>query len=126
MKIRNIGNISIRKLSYISYLHRGLCTIDTFCYLDIIAKKPYFINSFCEYNNINWDKIILLNDGIAFVDELYDEKAVFYITEKGKIDDYNFDYFGKLKSISLSGDFIRLINDNNRVYNFNIKSKRFI
>ena len=48
------------------------------------------------------------------------------MNRKRKIKEYKFDYFGKLKNISFSGDFIRLINDNNMVYNFNIKRKKFI
>ena len=96
--IHLIGQFPNGNFAYISYIHRSLYTNNSFCYFDIIAKKSYFIKSFDEYNDINWNKIILLNDGIGFVDELFDKKAVFYITEKGKIKEYKLDYLVSLKT----------------------------
>ena len=77
---------------YISFIHRPIFTQDTFYYFDIEKKVRYKIEEFGEYDDIYFSDIIILEDGIAFMNsfcansEFKWEKL--YITENINIKSY--------------------------------------
>ncbi len=88
---------------YISFIHRPIFTQDTFYYFDIKKKERYKLEEFGEYDGIYFLDIIILKDGIAFMNSFcansdYKWKKL-YITENINIKSYEINSTSEIKKL---------------------------
>ena len=114
---------------YISFIHRPIFTQDTFYYFDIEKKEIYKIEEFGEYDDIYLSDIIILEDGIAFMNsfcansEFKWEKL--YITENINIKSYEINSTSEIKKLIHDDKYFYILNYDKYVFIFDIEKKKF-
>ena len=128
-KIRFITEYSDGNFAYNSYIHRPMCTEDTFYVFDVNKNEEYFLKSFGEYDGIYKSKFAFLTNGFIFNNFLWYAQnyktSYLYIVEGLHLKIYIINFIGDIKQLIYDDKYIYLLSKNDSVYIFNIENKKF-
>ena len=131
-KIQFIAEFYNGNFAYNCYIHRPLCTQDSYYIYDITKNEEHLLHTFGEYYNNNYCllKYAFFTNGFAFTNNLCVDKnwkhEYLNVVEGFDIHIYTIDFIGYIDELIYDDKYLYLIKKDNKVYIFNIEKKNFI
>ena len=133
-QIQFITEYSDGNFAYNCYIHRPVYHLDIFFIFDVKKNIKHLLHEYSEYDGIFDSKFVTFENGFAFNNFfIFDEKnnhSYLNIVEGFDLKSYTIDFIGDIEQLIYDDKFIYLLKkdnnkDDNIVYIFNIKSKKF-